>query len=109
MTDMYDLYSQAQLDEAVTEEGLEVRQHDVSAAYGRDGAMDHQSDAFTSWGDDLVHWWDELPGVGSSTVAIRSHLTDEVRMFWFLLAICSMNLFPPRIFLLVVGTRILNR
>jgi hypothetical protein len=55
MTDMYDLYSQAQLDEVVTEKGFEVRQHDVSAAYGRDGAMDHQSDAFTSWSDDLVH------------------------------------------------------
>jgi hypothetical protein len=77
---MYNLYSQAQLDEAVTEKGLEVRQHDVSAAYRRDGAMDHQSDAFTSWGDDLVHRWDELPGAGSSTVAICSHLTDEVRM-----------------------------
>jgi hypothetical protein len=69
MTDMYDLYSQAQLDEAVTEKGLEVRQHDVSAAYGRDGTMDHQSDAFTSW------------SVGSSTVAVRSYLTGEVRMF----------------------------
>jgi hypothetical protein len=55
MTDMYRLYSQAQLDKAITEKGLEVRQHDASAAYRRDEAMDHQSDTFTSWSDGLVH------------------------------------------------------
>jgi hypothetical protein len=55
MTDMYGLYSQAQLDEAFAEEGLEVRQYDVSVAYRRDGTMDNQSGTFTSWSDDLVH------------------------------------------------------
>jgi hypothetical protein len=55
MTDMYNLYSQAQLDEAFAEEGLEVRQHDVSVACRRDGTMDNQSGTFTSWSDDLVH------------------------------------------------------
>jgi hypothetical protein len=105
---MYGLHLQAQLDEATTEKGFEVRQHDDPATYGRDGAMDHQSDTSTSRSDGLVHRQDELSDLESSTVATHSRLTKEIRMSRFLLATCSTNIFPPGISLLVVSPRIQN-